>query len=169
VIELFPYREERIAVPRFLCRTTGKTFSLLPCWLAPYHQYTASSIILALLLAAAAQPDGVASLFAVAEKLLEPDSRVNGFLLGRWLELSVSGLRRAHAELSRWSELDGIEPGLDVRGLLNELRLYCLALGVRGPPAPVDGLGDVLVRHSRATGRFLIGSPSQERCGRAAS
>lgn len=170
VIELFPYREERIQVARFLCHTTGSTFSLLPFWLVPYHRYTAASMLLALLLAAAVRPDGIKSLFAVAEQKLDPDSRANGFLLGCWLVLCVSGLRRAHAELARWAELAGLKTGWNVNVRLDELVAYCRALGIRGPPSSeqVHGLDEVLHRHARTTGRFLFGSPSQERCSRAA-
>ena len=171
VIELFPYREGRILVARFLCRTTGRTFSLLPFWLAPYHKYTAASMIVALLLAAAARPDGTESLFATAEQKLEGDCRANGFLLGCWLVLCVTGLHRAHAELARWAELAGLRTGWIVNGRLDELVAYCQALGIRGPPLceGVFGLDEVLHRHARTTGRFLFGSPSQERCSRTAS
>jgi len=162
VIELMPWREDDILVARFLCRTTGETFSLLPYWLAPYHQYTVGSILFALLLAAMSQPDGVASLFCVSEKLLEPDSRANGFLLGRWLKMCLSGLHREHAELARWAALDVLRSGLDVRARLGELAGYCRALGIRGPPG-LDGLDKVLERHARTTGRFLFGTASQER------
>jgi len=43
VVELFPYREEWILVARFRCNRTGRTFSLLPQELAPYHVYTVST------------------------------------------------------------------------------------------------------------------------------
>ncbi|HUU03637.1 MAG TPA: hypothetical protein VM425_19530, partial [Myxococcota bacterium] len=89
VIELLPYREGVILVARFLCMTTGKTFSLLPYWLVPYHQYTATSILFTLLLAAAPREHGLKSLFCVAEKELDGDCRANGFLLGGWLNLFV--------------------------------------------------------------------------------
>jgi hypothetical protein len=49
--ELFPeFKKERIPVARFLCHLKRRTFSLLPIQLAPYCQYTLSSIIGALLL-----------------------------------------------------------------------------------------------------------------------
>jgi hypothetical protein len=165
VIELFPYREERIQVARFQCRKTGRTFSLLPVWLAPYHQYTIASMLLALLLAAATEEHGIQSLFAVAEKLLEPDCRANGSLLGRWLRVCVSGLRRAHAELARWAPLGGIVSGRGDRGWLDEVSAYCQALGIRGPPNldEVSGLDELLRRHARATARFLFGATSQDR------
>ena len=162
VIELLPYRETRIPVARFQCQATGKTFSMLPHWLAPYHRYTVASMLFALLLAAAMKEQGLSSLFSVAEKLLDPDCRVNGFLLGCWLVLGVVGLRRAHAELSRWSELDGVKQGWGVTGRLCELRAYCQALGIRGPP-DAQGVDAVLARHARTTKRFLFGVPSQER------
>ena len=162
VIELMPYREGIIVVARFQCRTTGKTFSLLPYWLAPYHQYTVRSVLLALLLVAAADEHGPASLFVVAEKDLEGDCRANGFLLGRWLKMCLSGLRREHAELARWAALDALRSGLGVRARLGELAGYCRALGIRGPPG-IREFDEVLRRHARTTGRFLFGTASQER------
>lgn len=171
VIELMPYGEGTVWVARFLCRTTGRTFSLLPHWLVPYHQYTAASILFALLLAAAGKHG---SLFAVAEKELDPDGRANGFLLSRWLDLCVTGLRRAHGELSRWAALGGVRQGRGVRGMLGELASYCQALGIRAPPSGEEEAWDpteallLLERHARATGRFLFGVPSQERGRRAA-
>jgi len=162
VIELMPYREGIIVVARFQCRATGKTFSLLPYWLAPYHQYTVRSILLAVLLAAATQENGFGSLFCVAEKGLEGDCRATGFLLGRWLKLCLSGLHREHAELTRWAACDAPRPGLGVRDRLQELAGYCRALGIRGPPG-ILGLDEVLERHARTTGRFLFGTASQQR------
>jgi hypothetical protein len=140
---------------------------MLPAWLVPYHQYTAASMIFALLLAAAGESEGISSLFAVAEKLLEPDSRVNGFLLGSWLVLCVTGFRRSHAELSRWAGLANIRSVQNRTELLVELAAYCRALMIRGPPlcGEVCGLDKVLVRHARTTGRFLFGTSSQERSG----
>ena len=162
VIQLLPYREEQVPVARFQCRTTEKTFSLLPHWLVPYHRYTIASMLFALLLAAAMEEHGLSSLFGVAEKLIEPDCRANGFLLGCWLVLCVTGLRRAHAELSRWAALDDLSQGQGLRGRLCELAATCRALDIRGPPGH-DGLDEVLVRHARTTKRFLFGVPSQER------
>jgi hypothetical protein len=162
VIELMPYREGIIVVARFQCRVTGKTFSLLPYWLAPYHQYTVRSILLALLLSVAAQENGLGSLFCVAEKVLEGDCRATGFLLGCWLMMCLSGLHREHAELTRWAALDALRSGLGVGDRLEELAGYCRAIGIRGPPR-IRGLDEVLERHARTTGRFLFGIASQER------
>jgi hypothetical protein len=174
VIELFPFREETIAVPRFLCRNTGRTFSLLPHFLAPYHQYTVASMLFALLLAAACRPDGILSLFAAAEKLIAEDSRVTGFLLGTWLVLCVTGLRRERAELARWADLSSCQSAKSKSGFLTELNEVCLALGVRGPCGEGElpsqrGLNQVLERHARTTRRFLFGVPSQDRSGRRPS
>ncbi len=119
-------------------------------------------MLFALLLAVAEEEHDLKSLFAVAEKELDGDCRANGFLLSLWLVLCVSGLNRAHAELSRWAVLDGLIQGCDVRGRLCELAATCRALGIRGPPG-LDGLDEVLVRHARTTRRFLFGVPSQER------
>ena len=69
---------------------------MLPHQLAPYHRYTVASMLFALMMAEAGEDDGLSSLFGVAEKLLSPDGRVNGFSLSCWLVLGVVGLRRGN-------------------------------------------------------------------------
>jgi len=167
VIDLLPYREGRVWVVRFQCNTTGLTFSLLPIQLIPYCRYTANSILFALLLAHASGQ----SLFSVAEKELEPDCRVSGWLMRVWLPMVLLSLCASHFQLRRWYAVPdpvGPNPG-DVRSRLGELHVFCTALGIgaRAPP-DVDGLSLLLNRFSRATGLFMFGIPSQERGGRCA-
>ncbi len=49
-IDLFPsFRKQSISIARFLCRKRQKTFSLLPMQLIPYMQYSASAVIVTLI------------------------------------------------------------------------------------------------------------------------
>lgn len=164
VIELFPkYREGEVQVARFQCRRTGKTFSLLPIQLIPYHQYTAASVVMALTLALAHN----CSLFAVTEKLLAGDSRANGYLLAAWLFVLVRGLRRAHSWLAIHHDLSSLRSSERRRPAewLVELMAYLRALSPRGSPAHNQVLVPVIFAYGYETSRFLIGIPSQEHFG----
>lgn len=164
VVDLLPFRKEKIPIARFFCRTTGATFSVFPTQVVPYRLYTARSIVFCLLLADAARADGL-SLFAVAEKLIEPESKVSGCLLASWLSMAVSGLRKAYPELRRWAGELEVQSGRDRPGQLAEVTSTCWALGIRGPPKldDIEGLDEVVGRYVRSTGHFLFGVPSQER------
>ncbi len=170
VVDLLPFREEQIAIARFFCRNTKGTFSLLPVQLVPYHKYTADSILFCLLLAASSRGEGM-SLFAVAEKRLEPDSRVSGYLLSNWLDLAEKSLRRALPVLGCRVRATDIESATGETGRLAELFFTCRALGIRGPPNVfgIENLDRVILSYARATGHFLLGVPSQARNSRDAS
>jgi len=161
VIELFPFRRARIQVPRFLCRTRGVTASLLPHQLAPYHQYTIESMVLALLLVfQVCAEDGVGVLAALEE--LPADSGVTPWLLACWLVTVLRGFRRAHAVLAGWAMLDGLRAARGWQGRLAEVHAYCSAFSPRGPPGPA-GLRRLVRRYSATAGRHLVGRPSQDR------
>jgi hypothetical protein len=137
--------------------------------LAPYRRYTARSIVFCLLLADTGRVDGL-SLFSVAEKLVEPDSKVSGHLLASWIVMVVRSLRRAYPELKRWvGELE-VQPGRDRTDQLVEVASTCRALGIRGPPDidGLEGLDEIVGRYVHTTGHFLFGTPSQERIRRDA-
>ena len=170
VTELVPFNEEQVLVARFRCRSTGRTFSMLPVQLVPYHKYTVASILLVLLLAAVASDEGL-GLCATAEKRLTQNTGITGGLIHCWLLMVTTGLRRAHHLLARWARLGDILSGETDFGRLREIRAYCRALRIRGPPRleQMFGLDRALVRHARATNRFLFGVPSQERRGTCAS
>ena len=109
--ELFPeFRKERIPVARFLCCLLGLTFSLLPTQLVPYCQYTVTAIIGALLLGLASRQQGEQG-FQGTVLAVDPDSLVTPWLVACWLVLVRNGLRRAHAVLRRWFDLDQIRTG----------------------------------------------------------
>ncbi len=165
VIELFPrYREGRLWIARFQCRNTKKTFSLLPLELTPYCRYTTGSMLWTLLLAG--RTEGM-SLFSVAEKLLDPDCRVNGSMLFYWHGILLRGFRRNHAWLHRRFDMSAVIPGGDRAGCLRELAAYCQAVGIRGPP-DYNGL-DAFCRSTLASNQFMFGVASQHRGYRFAS
>ena len=167
VIELFPeYREGEVLIARFQCATTGRTFSLLPIQLIPYHRYTAASVVGALLLAM----EHNRSLFAVSEKILDVKSRANGYLLLAWLLVLVRGLRRAHPWLQKRYALSEVRSAIR-RGpgeWLAELRAYLTALLPRASPEVGCELAEVVSVYAHQTARFLFGVPSQQRAARSA-
>ena len=164
VIELFPYREGQVWIARFLCRRTGLTFSLLPYWLVPYHQYTAASMVLALLMAGAKNPEKMQSLFSFAEKELEVESRATGWLLQYWLNQFTQGFRSARVYLSCWFDLSTVVERRRPTRWRIEVGAYCRALGIRGPPGK-RRMHELLKRYADKTHRFLFGVPSQHRRG----
>lgn len=167
VIELFPeYREDEVLIARFQCSTTEGTFSLLPTQLIPYHRYTVASVVGALLLA---MKHG-RSLFAVSEKMLDGESRANGYLLAAWLLVLVRGLRRAHPWLQKRYGLSGVRSAKR-RGpgeWLSELWAYLTALLPRASPEVGCEIAGVVSVYAHETTRFLFGVPSQERAARFA-
>ena len=166
VIELFPFRKGRISIARFQCRNQGKTFSLLPCQLAPYHQYTVESILLALLLVGQLHHDENRG-FACAARKLPADSNVTPWLLAFWLGVALRSLRRAHPVLAQWYDLSSIRSGERRFAQLHELCDYCKAFNSRAPP---DGKRyyALMTRYAEHTQHHLVGTPSHERPHRAA-
>ena len=167
VIEVFPYEEGRVLVARGQCRRTGRTFSLLPTQLIPYYRYTMSSVVGALLLAWVAVREEGGGFGRVLERdaRFVPESRLTAWLLETWLDALLTGLRRAHPVLARWAPLGAIASarGRGHGARLAEVGAYLGALGVRGPPVHARGLGRLVARYGRETGRFLVGTPSQAR------
>lgn len=165
VIELFPeYRQGEVPIARFQCVATGRTFSLLPTQLIPYHRYTAASMLGALLLAM----EHSRSLFAVCEKKLDVKSRANGYLLMAWLLVLVRGLRQAHPWLQNRYALSAVRSakGRRVAEWLAELRAYLTALLPRASPEIGCELAKVVSLYARETTRFVFGVPSQQRTAR---
>ena len=153
-------------IARFQCRKLLLTFSLLPVQLLPYHRYTVTALVFALLLAQdLKQHDGL-GLSGTAEKELPEECRVAGHLISWWLDIILLGLHRAHHVLAGVFRLDGIVTGLGMDGGLNEVHGYFMAMASAGAPGRPTDLLAVLNRYSRATGFFLFGTPFQERGGR---
>lgn len=163
VIDFFPYREDDVLIPRFQCKKIQRTFSLLPVQLAPYHRYTVASMAFALLIAHVAARDEGIGLFSVAEKHLDGDSRVNGYLLSCWLGFMTCGFRRAHSWLLSRCDLRGIRSGGTWVEVLAEFDAYVSLVMPRGPPERRARLAHIAGRYCRSSGCFLFGVPSQER------
>lgn len=160
VIELFPLREGRVPIARFRCRKTGRTFSLLPHQLAPYHKYTVASMLTVLLLAHQVHcEDGKGMGAVVAE--LPGDCDVTPWLLLLWLNIVLRGLRRAHAVLAIGHDLGAIRSRQRRWERLEEVYAYLRAFSGPGPPrASAERL---VLHHARRARSFLAGTPSQQR------
>jgi hypothetical protein len=160
-IELFPFREEMIPIARFQCRERRQTFSLLPYQLAPYHQYTIESMILAVVLWAEIHTAERNKASAAVEEL-PGDCQVTPWLLRHWVGVVLVGFRGGHGVLCRWYDLSGLHSGERLMERLDEIYDYYRSLGSRGPPSRL-GLREMVRRYSRVTGRYFLGVPSQER------
>jgi hypothetical protein len=162
---LFPAREGTVEIARFQCRRTGRTFSMLPWQLVPYHRFTVDSLVLAVLLAAQCAAEGGSGLEqAAAELPVEAD--VSPWQLRRWLTVVVRGLRRSHGVLSRGADLSEVRSGIAVSELLAEVTGYVAAFSgrSRGPPGR-HALDRLLRHHRRLSSSFLVGVASQHRGG----
>ncbi|MFO8073598.1 MAG: hypothetical protein R6V85_17195 [Polyangia bacterium] len=163
VVELFPFREGTVPVARFQCRSTGRTFSLLPWQLAPYHRYTVESMVLAVLVWRQVVAEGDGGVCAAVEEL-PGDAGVSPWLLRRWRGVLIAGLRLAHSVLRERHDLEEIRSadGRDGPGLLDEVHAYAVLIGGRDPPSR-RGLREAVRRYGATAGRHLVGRPSQER------
>ena len=83
---------------RFLCNTTGRTFSLLPHQLIPYCQYTVDAVVGTLLKVYDFQQTGQAGYYGASLEL-DPDCSVTPYLIQTWAVLFLSGLMRGHHAL----------------------------------------------------------------------
>jgi hypothetical protein len=165
-IDLFPdFKKKRIPIARFLCRRHCKTFSLLPIQLIPYFQYTVGAVVGTLFLGMGCWQKEQKGFHGASVKV-DPESLVTPWLITYWLVAVVQGLRRGHFALRQFYNLDGIRTS----GAWEEVATYFAALGLSIKPDygrpeidRVSLLLDLVYRYSRATGRFLFGTPSQYR------
>jgi len=169
VIELFPvYRKGAVLVARAQCRRTLRTFSLLPHQLAPYHRYTVDSMVSAVVLAwGLSQEQGRPRREKPLDEL-PADCDVTLWLLSCWVQVLGQGLRGAHPVLCGWHDLSAVRSGTRLADELREVAQYLGALGARGPPR-IEGIDEVLLHYGSRTGRFLIGTASQDRRPRLAA
>jgi hypothetical protein len=161
-IELFPeFKKKRIPIARFMCRRRRKTFSLLPIQLIPYFQYTVGAVIGTLLLGMGCWQMGQKGFHGASVKVdeVDPESLITPWLITCWLVAVVQGLRRGHAALRQFYNLDGIHTS----GAWEEAAAYFAAFGLRPKIDRLSLLMDLVYRYSRATGQFLFGTPSQYR------
>lgn len=161
-IDLFPeYKKERIPVARFLCRITGKTFSLLPIQLIPYFQYTACAVIGAILLGLQSRESGQQGFQGAADGV-DQESRVTPWLVAYWFMTVIRGFRRAHASLIQWYDLSGIS-SRKKHMVCEETSGYFAGLGWKQDILRWALMAPVFTRYSRQTKLFLFGIPSQWR------
>lgn len=166
-VELFPeFKKKRIPVARFLCRKTGKTFSLLPIQLIPYFQYTVDTVLGTLIMGLGCRQTGQRGFHGASVKV-DPESLVTPWLVACWLMTVLKGLQRAHAVLGQWYDLTAISITPQRPMGWEEVSSYLLCFGwnPRRHCRPV--LFEVLHRYSRTTKRFLFGIPSQKRMRRS--
>jgi hypothetical protein len=158
-IELFPkFKKELIPVSRAVCRTSGKTFSLLPIQLLPYHQYTADAVLQTLLLGLGCREAGQTGFWG-AYCQVDPESLLTPWLVSCWLSMVLRGFQRAHKVLRGFYLLDHIRI-VDGTCPWDIVACYCQAFfpETRDPP-----FQQLLSRYAQATSSFLFGIPSQER------
>lgn len=166
VIELYPFRAEMVPVARFLCKINKTTFSLLPYQLAPYFQYTVSSLVFAILLwhsfsaEAEEEEKNSSSAYAVTKELPQEHS-ITSWMLHCWLAMLKQALCAAQSHFHGRYDFSRVKFGLTIEGSLNEVHGYCAAFS-RGPPNR-NSLKEACKQYNRDTGRFLLGTPSQER------
>jgi len=158
-IELFPdFKKKRIPIARFMCRRRRKTFSLLPIQLIPYFQYTVGAVVGTLFLGMGCWQMGQKGFYGASVKV-DPESLLTPWLITCWLVAVVQGLRRGHAALRQFYNLDGIHTS----GVWEEAAAYFAAFGLRPKIDRPSLLMDLVYRYGRATGQFLFGTPSQYR------
>ena len=162
-IDLFPeFKKKRIPIARFLCRRSGKTFSLLPIQLIPYFRYTVGAVFGTLLLGMECWQMGQKGFHGASVKVdeVDPESLITPWLITCWLIAVIQGLRRGHAVLMHFYNLDGIHTSR----AWEEAAAYFGAFGLRPKTARLSPFMDLMYRYSRSTGQFLFGTPSQYRC-----
>lgn len=137
---------------------------MLPYQLAPYHHYTIRSMVFSMLLwhEMTKDEDSSKTSFAAASEL-SANAGVTGWLLKRWLIMLRLALRAAQFEYHTRYDFSRVRFGQTLVERLDEIFGYFAAFS-RGPPTS-DSLNDATAYFSNATGRFLLGTPSQERRG----
>jgi hypothetical protein len=93
---------------------------------------------------------------------VDPESLVTPWLITCWLVAVVRGLRRGHAVLRRFFNLDGIRTSNRV-GAWEEAALYFSVFGLKPKVRWHPFLMDLVYRYSQRTSQFLFGTSSQYR------
>ena len=167
VIELWPPREGMVPVARFQCRgeQRGRTFSMLPSQLIPYHLYTAETLVKALLLwREYSCDDEFTGTSYEVEQSLSSESRVTSWLLRKWLAAIRHGFLAAQGELSQRYDFSSIPRGGGTAACLDTVYGYLCSVS-RGPPVLMSAVMMALKIYCQITDRFLFGCPSQCRRG----
>lgn len=167
VIEQWPPREGMLPVARFQCRgrKTGRTFSMLPSQLIPYHLYTVETIVKALLLWREYSHDAEFSGTSYeVEQSLSSESRVTSWLLRKWLAVILHGFLAAQGEMSQRYDFSSIRREAGTAAYLDTVYGYLASIS-RGPPVLMSAVMMALHIYCQMTERFLFGCPSQSRSG----
>jgi len=144
-------------VARFLCNTTGRTFSLLPHQLIPYCQYTVEAVVGTLLKVYKFQQIGQTG-YHGASLELDPDCSVTPYLIQTWAVLLMSGLMRGHHALCekfslRVSSMPG--PGDTIK------TIYLYFQSISGFASPNrQSIKPAIRYYFNQTGKWLFGRTS---------
>jgi hypothetical protein len=162
-------RIEAIPVARFKCKKKGRTFSLLPHQLAPYHRYTIASMLFAVALFCQTKDAHTPLEDGVLGKL-PCDCLATLGLVRSWVTTVRRALCRAHFLLMHKHDLGGIGVGSGL-GDHHVVSGYLKALQLRatGPPSPTssrfaDHVNTLLIAFCSKKRPFM-GTPSQGRRG----
>lgn len=134
---------------------------MLPTQLIPYHQYTVTAVIGALLLGLQCRRIGQKGYHGAA-LAVDPESRITPWLIATWLSMVVVGFRRAHAVLSGFYNLAEIHIE-QLTGAWEKVCGYFTCLHGTPQTRWGPGLQGLLNRYSLSCRLFLLGSASQGR------
>ena len=159
-IDLFSFKKDRVPVSRFLCTKTNKTFSLLPCQLIPYCQYTVSAMVGTLLMVYDFQQAGRTGYHGASLKL-DSDCSVTPFLIRTWAVLLLSGFLRGHHVLCKKFPLQVLTRP-DPRNAIRTIYLYLQSISGFDSPDR-QSVKPAIRYHFKQTGKCLFGKTSGER------
>ncbi len=147
-------------VARFLCVKTGRTLSLLPRQLIPYHQYTTDAVVGALLMVYDFQKMGQVGYHGATLKL-DPDCWVTPYLVQTWAVLLLSGFLRGHHVLHEEFPLPTFRR-VGPKDMITTIFLY-LQSGADGDCPTRHSVVPIIRYHFIQTGKWLFGRTSCER------
>jgi hypothetical protein len=145
-------------VARFLCGSTGKTFSLLPRQLLPYCQYTIDAVVGTLFKVYKFQQIGQTG-YHGASLELDCDCSVTPYLIQTWAMLILSGFLRGHHVLHKKYPLQTSKTS-DQRNKIKVIYLYFQSI------SSVDSnlnVTSAIQYHFQQTGKCLFGRTSCDR------
>jgi hypothetical protein len=161
-IELFPFKKEKVPIARLLCKTTLRTFSLLPHQLIPYCQYTLAAMTQTLLRVHEFQQAGYKGFHHAAGEL-HPDCDVSPWLVYRWLSIFIIGFRRAHHLLSVRFALWDLGPGITEKKSTACIMPYLSAVAADKAAPLAKDIISVVIWYGNRTKSHLFGTPSCQR------
>ena len=144
---------------RFLCGSTGKTFSILPRQLIPYCQYTVDAVVGTLLKVYKFQQIGQTG-YHGASLELDCDCSVTPYLIQAWAMLILSGFLRGHHVLHEKYPLQTSKMP-DPRNKIKIIYLYFLSVSGIAPHR--QSVKSAKRYHNQQTGKGLFGRTSCDR------